>query len=56
MKTTIKNLKISENLLGMQISNFRYANMDFFKTPHIQIIFLGKEPEFKYELEVVVGV
>ena len=21
--------------LGMQILNFRYANMDFFKTPHI---------------------
>ena len=27
-------------ILGMQISNFRYANMDFFKTPHIQIRFL----------------
>ena len=24
-------------ILGMQIWNFRYANMDFFKTPHIQI-------------------
>ena len=37
-----------ENLLGMQISNCRYANMDFFKTPHIQIRFLGKDPVFKY--------
>ena len=41
-----------ENLLGMQISNFRYANMDFFKTPHIQIKFLGKNPVFKYEFLV----
>ena len=41
-----------ENLLGMQISNFRYANMDFFKTPHIQIRFLGKKTVFKYELLV----
>ena len=24
-------------ILGMKIWNFRYANMDFFKTPHIQI-------------------
>ena len=24
-------------ILGMQIWNLRYANMDFFKTPHIQI-------------------
>ena len=29
--------------------NFRYANADFFKTPHIQIRFLGKDPIFKYE-------
>ena len=42
-----------ENLLGMQISNFRYANMDFFKTPHIQIRFLGENPVFKYEFLVL---
>ena len=48
--TTLKNLNMSENWLGMQISNFRYANMDFFKTPHIQIRFLWKDPVFKYEL------
>ena len=36
-------------ILGMQIWNFRYANMDFFKTPHIQIWFLGKDLVFKYE-------
>ena len=47
--TTLKNLNMSENWLGMQISNFRYANMDFFKTPHIQIRFLWKDPVFKYE-------
>ena len=39
-----KNPNMSENwlvcryrILSMQILNFRYANMDFFKTPHIQI-------------------
>ena len=53
MKTTIKYLKMPENLLGMQISNFRYANMDFFKTPHIQIRFMGKNPVFKYEFLVL---
>ena len=37
----------------MQILNFRYANMDFFKTPHIQIRFLGKNPVFKYEFLVL---
>ena len=42
-----------ENLLGMQISNFRYANMDFFKTTHIQIRFLGNNPVFKYEFLVL---
>ena len=26
-----------KNQLGMQISYFRYADMDFFKMPHIQI-------------------
>ena len=40
-------------ILGMQIWNFRYANMDFFKTPHIQIWFLGKDPVFKYEFLVL---
>ena len=49
MYTTVKNLNMPENLLGMQISNFRYANMDFSTTPHIQIRFLGKDPVFKYE-------
>ena len=35
--------------------NFRYANMDFFKTPHIQIRFLWKDPVFKYEyLEIFI--
>ena len=38
-----------ENLLCMQLSHIRYANMDFFKTPHIQIQLLGKDPVFKYE-------
>ena len=42
-----------ENLIGIQIWNFRYANMDFFKTPHIQIRFLGKDPVFKYEFLVL---
>ena len=37
----------------MQILNFRYANVDFFKTPHIQIRFLGKDPVFKYEFLVL---
>ena len=40
-------------ILGMQIWNFRYANMDFFKTPHIQIWFLGKDPVFKFEFLVL---
>ena len=35
--------------LCMQILNSRYANRDFFKTPHIQIWFLGKDLVFKYE-------
>ena len=39
-------------ILGMQIWNFRYANMDFFKTPHIQIWFPGKDPVFKYDFLV----
>ena len=42
-----------QNLIGMQILNFRYANVDFFKTPHIQIRFLGKDPVFKYEFLVL---
>ena len=42
-----------ETLLGMQISHIRYANMDFFKTPHIQIQILGKDPVFKYEFLVL---
>ena len=37
----------------MQIWNFRYANVDFFKTPHIQIWFLGKDPVFKFEFLVL---
>ena len=37
----------------MEILNFRYANMDFFKTPHIQIRFLWKDPVFKYEFLVL---
>ena len=41
-----------QNLIGMQILNFRYANVDFFKTTHIQIRFLGKDPVFKYEFLV----
>ena len=36
----------------MQISKFRYADMDFFKTPRIQIWFLGKDLVFKYEFLV----
>ena len=40
-------------ILGMQIWNFRYANMDFYKTSHIQIWFLGKDPVFKYEFLVL---
>ena len=39
--------------LGMQVSSFRYANMDFFETPHIQIRFLWKDPVFKYEFLVL---
>ena len=39
--------------LGMQVLNFRYANMDFFETPHIQIGFLWKDPVFKYEFLVL---
>ena len=35
--------------LCMQILNSMYANRDFFKTPHIQIWFLGKDLVFKYE-------
>ena len=42
-----------ENLLSMQISHIRYTNMDFFKTPHIQIQLLGKDQAFKYELFVL---
>ena len=42
-----------QNLIGMQILNFRYANVDFFKTPHIQKRFLGKDPVFKYEFLVL---
>ena len=42
-----------ENLLCMQLSHIRYANMDFFKTPHIQIQLLGKDPVFKYEFLVL---
>ena len=37
----------------MQISHIRYTNMDFFKTPHIQIQLLGKDPVFKYEFLVL---
>ena len=37
----------------MQILNFWYANSDFFKTPHIQIRSLGKDPVFKYEFLVL---
>ena len=40
-------------ILGMQIWNFRYANMDFYKTSHIQIWFLGKDPVFEYEFLVL---
>ena len=39
--------------LGKQILNFRYANMDFFKTSDIQIRFLWKDPVFKYEFLVL---
>ena len=57
---TIKKIKLCLNIdlvcrnrtLGMQISKFRYANMDFFKTPRIQIWFLGKDLVFKYEFLV----
>ena len=42
-----------ENLLCMQLSHIRYANIDFFKTPHIQIQLLGKDPVFKYEFLVL---
>ena len=37
----------------MQLSHIRYANIDFFKTPHIQIQLLGKDPVFKYEFLVL---
>ena len=57
MYTTIKRSKYAVvcrcRILGVQIGNFRYANMDFFKTPHIQIWFLGKDPVFKYEFLVL---
>ena len=57
MYTTIKRSKYAVvcrcRILGMQIWNFRYANMDFFKTPHIQIWFLGKDTVFKYEFMVL---
>ena len=57
MYTTIKRSKYAVvcrcRILGMQIWNFRYANMDFFKTPHIQIWFLGKDKVFKYEFLVL---
>jgi len=50
----------SANLLSMQISNFWYAEITFlvckyvfFKTPHIQIRFLGKDPVFKYDFLVL---
>ena len=42
-----------KNQLGMQISYFRYADMDFFKMPHIQIRYLGKDPVFKYDCFVL---
>ena len=51
-----KNLNMSANwlvyrywILGMQISNFSYANMDFFKKCHIRTRFLWKDPVLKYE-------
>ena len=40
-------------ILGIQIWNFRYANMDFYKTSHIKIWFLGKDPVFEYEFLVL---
>ena len=57
---TIKKIKLCLKIdlvcrnptLGMQISKFRYANMDFFKTLRIQIWFLGKDLVFKYEFLV----
>ena len=50
------DIPCDEILLGMQISNFRYANMDFFfQIPHIQIRFLRKDPVFKYEFLVLVS-
>ena len=48
-----KNQNVPGNILGMQISHIRYANMDFFKTPHIQIQLLGKDPVFEYEFLVL---
>ena len=42
-----------ENLLGMQISNFRYANMDFFKRLIFKYNFWEKDPVFKYEFPVL---
>ena len=42
-----------KNQLGMQISYFRYADMDFFKMPHIQIRYLGKDPVFEYDCFVL---
>ena len=39
-----KNQNMPENLLGMQILDLGYANMDFFQnTPHLNKIF-GKRP------------
>ena len=37
---------MSEDWLGMQILNFRYANMDFFKTPHLNTIFGRKKNRY----------
>ena len=48
-------MQISKLRYTIQILNFRYANMDFFQTPHIQIRFLWKDPVFKYEyLEIFI--
>ena len=46
-------MQISKLRYTIQILNFRYANMDFFQTPHIQIRFLWKDPVFKYEYLVI---
>ena len=45
-----QNVIKCKNWRGTQILKFRYANTFFFKTPHIQIRFLRRDPVYKYGL------